>query len=224
MVQFTNEPGRTGAVTSPGPHTGETMKQGRLKRLARDWIPSLLLLTLLVVARSTLADHYHVPSGSMEPALMPGDHVLVKKAAYGLRIPFTQHVVALQSDPLRGDVVILDSPEDEVRLIKRVVAVGGDHVALLNGRLTINGRQLASPYDPFIEQFGERRVPLNLDEGGGPDISGMVIPEGEVLLLGDHRGASRDGRWFGTVSVEEIYGKASGVFWRKGDGPTWLPL
>lgn len=196
----------------------------RIKKIASDWIPSLLLLTLLLVARSTLADHYHVPSGSMENALMPGDHVLVNKAAYGLRIPFTKSVFALKSEPQRGEVVILDSPESDVRLIKRVVAVGGDHVELKNGRLTINGELLASPYDPFTEQFGERRIALNLDAGGGPDIRGLTIPEGHVLLLGDHRGASHDGRYFGTVPTTELYGRASGVFWRRQEGATWQAL
>lgn len=198
--------------------------QQRIKKIASDWIPSLLLLTLLLVARSTLADHYHVPSGSMENALMPGDHVLVNKAAYGLRIPFTKSVFALKSEPQRGEVVILDSPESDVRLIKRVVAVGGDHVVLKNGRLTINGELLASPYDPFTEQFGERRIALNLDAGGGPDIRDLTIPEGQVLLLGDHRGASHDGRYFGTVPTTELYGRASGVFWRRQEGATWQAL
>jgi signal peptidase I len=111
-----------------------------------------------------------------------------------------------------------------VRLIKRVVAVGGEHVALSNGRLIIDGKPLFTGYDPFIERFGDREVHLNLDQGGGPNIPGLTVPEGHVLLLGDHRGASRDGRYFGTVPVEEIYGRASGVFWRSNDGATWLAL
>lgn len=196
----------------------------RLNKIAGDWMPSIILLCLLLVARSTLADHYHVPSGSMENALRPGDHVLVNKAAYGLRIPFTKRVIAMQEDPLPGDVVVLDSPDSDVRLIKRVVAVGGEHVQLRNGRLIIDGKPLFTGYDPFIENFGDRKVHLNLDEGGGPDISGMTIPEGHVLLLGDHRGASRDGRVFGTVPLEEIYGRASGIFWRSSDGPGWVAL
>jgi signal peptidase I len=195
-----------------------------LRRVARDWIPSLALIALLLIARSTLADHYHVPSGSMETALLPGDHVVVNKAAYGLRIPFTKRVVALADEPRRGDVVIVDSPDDGVRLIKRVVAVGGDRVDLRGGRLFIDGRPLALPGRPDRERFGTREVALNLDAGGGPDIRGLVVPEGEVLLIGDHRGASRDSRWFGTVPAEELYGRAAGVFWRRGEGPTWQAL
>ena len=193
-------------------------------KVVGDWTPAVLLLGLLLVARSTLADHYHVPSGSMESALRPGDHVLVNKSAYGLRIPFTKRVIAWQEDPKRGEVVILDSPEEEVRLIKRVVAVGGDYVVLRAGRLIINGKPLFTGYDPFKERFGERVVHLNLDQGGGPDIDGLTVPEGHVLLLGDHRGASRDSRWFGTVPKSEIYGRANSVFWRSKEGPTWLEL
>ena len=111
----------------------------RAGRILRDWYPSVLLILLLLVARSTLADHYHVPSGSMENALIPGDHVLVNKAAYGLRIPFTKQVFALQDDPQRGEIVVLDSPDSDVRLIKRVAAVGGDHVVLRRGWLIIKG-------------------------------------------------------------------------------------
>ena len=196
----------------------------RAGKVFRDWYPSVLLILLLLVARSTLADHYHVPSGSMENALVPGDHVLVNKAAYGLRVPFTKQVFALQNDPQRGEVVVLDSPDSDVRLIKRVTAIGGDHVVLRRGRLVINGEPLHLPGNPNVEWFGDRSVELNLDAGGGPDIRGMTIPEDHVLLLGDHRGASHDGRYFGTVPVEELYGRAKGVFWRSSEGPTWRAL
>ena len=118
----------------------------------RDWLPSLLLIALILVARSTLADHYHVPSGSMEYALMPGDHVLVNKAAYGLRIPFTKQVVAMEDAPARGDIVVFDSPVDGIRLIKRVVAIGGDRVEVRGGRVLIDGQPLAVPGSPVIEQ------------------------------------------------------------------------
>jgi len=183
-----------------------------------------LMVCLVLVARSTLADHYHVPSGSMEPALMPGDHVVVNKAAYGFRVPFTKQVIALSDRPERGEVVIFDSPLEDIRLIKRVVAVAGDEVAVRRGRVFINGEALGLPSDPDTEQYGSRLVHLNLGKGGGPDLSVTTVPENHVLVLGDHRGNSRDGRYFGTVPMNEIYGRASGVFWRRKDGPLWQSL
>jgi signal peptidase I len=196
----------------------------RISRTLRDWLPSLLLLILLLAARSTLADHYHVPSGSMEHALVPGDHIVVNKAAYGLRIPFTKDVLAFASGPRRGEVVIFDSPVDGVRLIKRVVAVEGDRVAVRNGRVVLNGETIAAAPGEAVERFGERSARLKLSHGGGPDLPAMTVPRGHVLVLGDHRGNSRDGRYFGSIPASEIYGRASGVFWRAGDGPLWQPL
>lgn len=186
-----------------------------LSALAREWLPVLLFLLLVLIARSTLADHYHVPSGSMEPSLVPGDHVVVDKAAYGFRFPFTNHVLLAGDSPRAGDVVIFDSPVDGVRLIKRVVAVGGDVVAVRDGRVWVNG---------VIEHYDGRAVPLNLAAGGGPDLAPVQVPEGQVLVLGDHRGNSRDGRFFGFVPAASLYGKATGVFWRRGSGPTWQTL
>ena len=142
----------------------EPSAKRRVATLLRDWLPTLLLLGLILVARSTLADHYHVPTGSMEHALVPGDHVMVNKAAYGLRVPFTKRVVALASSPQRGEVVVFDSPEDGTRLIKRIVAIGGDRVTVNAGRVLGNGQPLAS--GPETEPYGDRQVRLNLAHGG----------------------------------------------------------
>ena len=194
------------------------------RRIFHDWLPSLVLFSLMLIARSTLADHYHVPSGSMENALMPGDHVVVNKAAYGLRIPFSNRVFALQENPQPGEVVIFDSPDTDIRLIKRVVAVGGDLVSVKNGRVLINGRFLVTADNPKIEIYGSRQALLNLNDGGGPNLPAMLVPEDHVLVLGDHRGNSRDGRFFGTVPVGEIYGRATAVFLRQSEGLLWQPL
>jgi len=193
-----------------------------------EWLRSelpqiLLILVAMFAARSSLADHYYVPSGSMEYTLMPGDRVLVNKAAYGVRLPFT-NVELVDGDPVgRGDIVIFDSPRDGTRLIKRIVGVGGDTVHLIDGELSVNGESLTADTGR-IEVFGERVAALNLHDGGGPDIAGMRIPAGMVLAIGDHRGSSLDGRYFGLVPEAEIYGRAMGVYRRKGEGFTWRPL
>lgn len=195
----------------------------RARRIFRDWFPSICLVALLLVARSTLADHYHVPSGSMEHALQPGDHVAVNKMAYGLRLPFTKQVLAFGETPQRGDVVIFDSPNEDKRLIKRVVALGGDNVSVKNGRVILNGQLLASG-NPAMERYGDQVARLNLARGGGPDLPTFRVPEGEVLVLGDFRGNSVDGRVFGTLPETEFYGRATGVFWRVSGGPLWQDL
>ncbi|MDH5832205.1 signal peptidase I [Luteimonas sp. M1R5S18] len=207
------------ASTTPDP--GE-----RAPRAAwlRDWAPSLLLIALLVVARSSLANHYHVPSGSMQPTLQPGDRVLVDMRAYGVRVPFTGLGLWGSGRPAPGDVVVFRSPADGTRLIKRVVAVGGQTVALVDGRLRIDGRPLQPDAGGDSERIGDRLVRLDLADGGGPDIAPLTIPDDMVLVLGDHRGRSADGRWFGLVPRQAFYGKALGVYWRRGEGPVWQRL
>lgn len=192
-----------------------------------DWFVIPCMLVLLLAARSSLADHYHVPSGSMEYSIMTGDRVLIDKTAYGINIPFTHVQIAARGAPQRGDVGIFDSPADGTRLIKRIVAVPGDTVTLRDGLLRINGARLAAatPSEQrAIEVFGQHRAELNLDSGGGPGVDALIVPAGKVLALGDHRGDSLDSRYFGLVDVESIYGRALGVYYRRGEGLTWRPL
>ncbi len=192
--------------------------------LRREALPLLVLLLLLGTARASFANHYQVPSGSMQPTLQPGDRVAVDMSAYGLRVPFTRHVLVQRGVPSRGDVAVFNSPADGVRLIKRVVAVAGDHVRLRDGRLTINDVPLALDDGAPVEDFGTRLARLDLADGGGPDIPGVVVPPGHVLVLGDHRGRSADGRWFGFVEADALYGRAVAVYWRRGEGPGWQRL
>jgi signal peptidase I len=190
----------------------------------RTELPQLLLLVgLILAARSSLADHYYVPSGSMEYTLMSGDRVVVDKTAYGLRLPFTQLELFPGQPVRRGEVVIFDSPQSGDRLIKRVVRVGGDTISIDNGRLHVNGKALAVA-DRNTEFFGKREASLNLRDGGGPNVHRLEIPQGMLLAVGDHRGNSLDGRYFGLIPEREVYGRAVAVYRRRDEGFTWLPL
>jgi signal peptidase I len=197
-----------------------------------------VVLAAVTAARSSLADHYYVPSGSMEYTLMPGDRVVVNKMSYGFRIPLTKIDLFGSSTPARGEIAVFDSPEDgTTRLIKRIVAIGGDHVSVIDGQLSINGEPLG---DRTVEHFGERDAQLNLtsqpsyNRGGGPNFEADV-PPGMVLAMGDHRGNSNDGRRFGFFSEKELFGRAVAVYYRTDNcswtqvgcllgGFTWKPL
>jgi len=172
----------------------------------------LLFMFAMLVARSSFADHYLVPSGSMERTLFPGDRVIVDKQAYGLRIPFTLLKITHGDAPARGDVIIFDAPDSGTRLIKRVVAIGGDRLEVRGGHAFINGLP------------ADTKATLELGAGGGPDVAPLLVPAGQVFAMGDFRGNSRDSRFFGLVREDEIYGKASRVYFRSGEGFTWKPL
>jgi signal peptidase I len=189
--------------------------------LKQEAISLAIVLAAVTAARSSLADHYYVPSGSMENSLVPGDRVFVDKTAYGFRIPLTKIDLFGSRTPERGEIAVFDSPRDGTRLIKRIVAVGGDVVNLVGGKLSINGNPLG---DSELEHFGGRAATINLDDGGGPELHDFVIPEGMVLAIGDHRGNSLDGRFFGPISETELFGRAVAIYYRKGDGFTWKRL
>lgn len=192
---------------------------------ARRWLGLLVFLAAALVGRSSLADHYHVPTGSMLPTVHEGDHVLVHKAAYGLRLPLS-HVYLVEFDgPARGDVVVFDSPETGEVLLKRVVGVPGDRVAVRGGKVLLDGREVPveSAQGRSVEWLGGTRHELDLSRGGGPDAGPVTVPPGRYLVLGDNRGNSRDGRWFGFVERGAILGRAVGIFLRDG-APTWQPL
>lgn len=183
-----------------------------MRKWLREYLSFGLTIALLLAARSSLADHYVVPSGSMEPTLLPGDRVLVDKQTYGFRLPFTLVKLSEGARVARGDIVVFDSPADGTRLIKRVVALSGDLVAVKDGHAIVNG----APED--------HGVTLNLQFGGGPDVAPMRLPAGQVFVLGDARGNSRDSRFFGFVPEGAIYAKASRVYYRSQAGLVWLPL
>jgi signal peptidase I len=169
-----------------------------------------------LTARASLADHYRVPSGSMEPTVHVGDRIVVSKIAYGIRLPLTDTYLVRYATPARGDVVVIEPPETAHEskhatdsdiigsvLLKRVVAVAGDLVEVRDGHVHIDGREIP-----------EARI--SLAAGGGPDLGPVRVPDGKVLLLGDNRGNSRDGRWFGFIDRERVLGRAVSVVARDG--------
>jgi len=225
------------------PSAAASPAASRPRRLLAEWLPLAATLVLLLAARDTLANHYQVPSGSMQPALVPGDRVAVDMRAYGARLPFTSIRLTEGDAPAPGDVVVFDSPLDGTRLIKRVVAIEGQAVAVRAGRLWVEGRRadLDARHDSSVladaeptaggqpgavayERIGSRRVRLDLAEGGGPDLPTLRVPAGMALVLGDHRGASFDGRGFGLVPMDAFYGRAIAVYHRSGEGFVWKRL
>src|SRR3954469_11336031 len=105
--------------------------------------PLLILAVILFSLRSSLADWNDVPSGSMQPTILVGDRILVNKLAYDLKVPFTTLHIAEWSNPKPGDVVVFYSPDQGkgTRMVKRVIGVPGDTIALVQNRLIVNGNE-----------------------------------------------------------------------------------
>jgi signal peptidase I len=193
----------------------------------RQWLGALAFVAVIGSARASLADHYVVPSGSMEPTVHVGDRILVNKAAFGWRVPLTEVWLGEPSLPERGSVVVLRSPEPGPVLLKRVVALPLDRVQVRHGRLSINDVEVPvseadGEADTLVEYLGTpHRIQLAMH--GGPDFGPTVVPAGKILVLGDNRGNSRDGRYFGFVDAVTLRGRALGVYARDGRF-TWRGL
>jgi len=187
----------------------------------------IFLLMILIVSslRSALADWNDVPTGSMKPTIQEGDRVVVNKLAYDLKVPFTTIEMMKWGDPKRGDIVVLFSPVDGTRLVKRVVAVPGDKVELKENQLFVNG-QLAKQSPIAIVSADDNSPAYVLDEDlmghnhrmmVTPDISAVrsygpnVVPEGNYFVLGDNRDNSNDSRFIGFIERRRIVGKAVAV-------------
>ncbi len=192
---------------------------------ARELLSVLVVATIGMVGRATLADHYVVPSGSMEPTVEVGDRILVDKRAYGLRLPLSNIYIVEGADPKTGEVVVLDSPETGAVLLKRVVAGPQDTVSISDGRVVLNG--VAAPIESsdgaLIELLESTAHFVRLTRGGGPEFGPIRLPSKKYLVVGDNRGLSHDGRSFGFVDRETILGRAEIVYFRKGSF-TWTDL
>lgn len=198
----------------------------------REWVrPFLIVLLVVSTFRSAVADWNDVPTGSMKPTILPGERIFVNKVAYDLKIPFTRIRLAQWADPQRGDVVVLFSPADGKRLVKRVVGLPGDVIEMRHNRLFVNGDEaMYDEYDPvYLDELGYRpengaiRVLKEQVEGDehpvlwmtyaplGGNFQSLRVPDGRYFVMGDNRNQSRDSRWFGFVERERIVGQATAV-------------
>jgi signal peptidase I len=211
---------QTTPIDSPAPGR----LSGRARKLIRELWSVAAAAMVVLFARSSLADHYVVPTGSMLPTVEIGDRVLVDKHAYGLRVPFTSWQLVDGADPRPGDVIVFEAPESGEVLLKRVAAVPGDVVAVRGGRLVRGGVSvpIVTRATQQVEELDGREHLVDLG-AGGPDFGPAVVPAERYLVLGDNRGNSHDGRMFGWVPRSAILGRVMGVFSRRG-APRWLPL
>lgn len=187
----------------------------------------VFLLMILIVSslRSALADWNDVPTGSMKPTIQEGDRVVVNKLAYDLKVPFTTVNIVKWDDPKRGDIVVLFSPADGTRLVKRVVAVPGDQVEMRDNQLFVNG-QPARQSPITVAQSEEHGTAYILDEDlyghqhkmmVTPEIPAVrsfgpvTIPQDHYFVLGDNRDNSNDSRFIGFIQRRRIVGKAVAV-------------
>ena len=199
------------------------MKAKKKKSSIRETIEAVVTAFLIaIVIRTFVIQAFKIPSGSMIPTLLVGDHILVNKFLLGtpVDIPFTNinlfHMPGLR-DPKRGDVIVFKYPEDPTRdFIKRVIGIGGDVVMEKDKNIYVNGRRLVEPY---VQHVDNEIKPGQSDrrDNFGP----IVVPKGSVFVMGDNRDQSYDSRYWGFVNDLEIKGKAIIIYWSWDSDKSW---
>lgn len=201
-------------------------REKKKKSVFRDYLEALLWAVLLaLVIRTWGVQAFKIPSGSMKPTLLIGDHLLVSKSAYGIKMPFTGAVLIPTGDPQRGDIVVFLFPEDRSKdFIKRIVGLPGETVEVRNKLVYVNGKRLPDPHAHFADR-------IILPSGVQPrDNFGPVkVPPDHYFVMGDNRDESYDSRfWFGGkggfVPRQDILGKAFIIYWSwkdQGFGVRW---
>jgi signal peptidase I len=214
------------------------MRTTALCRWLRDNAKFLAFVLLFGVFRTAIADWNPIPSASMHPNLLEGDVVFVNRLAFDLKVPLTDVVVAHTGDPRRGDVVTFFSPQNGMRLIKRVIGLPGDTIEMRGKRLYVNGavasyEELGLADEPLAPR-GVKALHVEEDTAGNrheiqwlarrgerDDFGPLTSPADHYLMLGDNRDNSEDSRWFGLVPREKLIGRAERILVSADYKDTW---
>lgn len=225
---------REGSLSATGPlesepPNGSAESPGRIPagRWAWEWTRSILAaFVLFLVIRTFLVEAFRIPTGSMENTLLVGDFLLVNKAIFGGRVPFTPVRLPAFDSPRRGDIVVFVPPHDPGKnYVKRLVAVAGDTVAMQGKTLFVNGLPQHEPYtrhvDPddaysrqmswqceYLEPAGASACSPSRDSWGP-----LVVPQDHYLVLGDNRDDSEDSRYWGFVPRDAIRGRPLFIYY-----------
>jgi signal peptidase I len=210
----------------------------------REWVKTFVIaVALFLVIRSFLVEAFKIPSGSMERTLLVGDFLLVNKLVYGAEIPFSggRHLPAVRS-PRRGEVVVFQYPVDPTKnFVKRLVGLPGDTLAMREGVLSLNGKDVQegyvshsdSGYDPVDREFWWQQ-PYVVHAAEAPDSfhpsrnnwGPLIVPPKSYFVLGDNRDNSLDSRYWGFVPDSLLKGRPLLIYYSyapdTSDSFSWL--
>jgi signal peptidase I len=177
----------------------------RNRRFVKEYVePIVIAILIALFIRAFVVQAFKIPSSSMEPTLLVGDHILVSKFIYGIRIPFTGIKVFEWNKPKRGDVIVFIFPLDRSKdFIKRVIGTEGEKVDIVRNKILINGKEIDDPWGVYIDRPDWSRFP-----GAAGRYEHVTVPKDHLFVLGDNRDNSQDGRYWGFVNLKDVKGKA----------------
>jgi signal peptidase I len=189
------------------------------KSIYREYLEAFVYAVVLaLIIRAFVVQAFKIPSGSMIPTLLIGDHILVNKFIYGIKIPFTDKKLFAFKEPQRGEIIVFKYPGDEERdFIKRVIGLPGETIEIKGKQVFVNGKPLKEPYTIF----NEHKVPngpLSLRSHYGP----VKVPLNHLFVMGDNRDNSMDSRVWGFLDERKVKGKAFMIYWSWDRNSHWV--
>ena len=183
------------------------------KSTAREYFESIVVAVILALfIRTFVVQAFKIPTGSMEPNLLVGDHLLVNKFVFAPTAHPAERFLLPMRELRRGDIVVFKFPEDPERdFIKRVIGLPGDTVELRNREISINGQKIAEPYAHYLFPVGEAQESASSDvrEHYPP----VTVPDGHYFMMGDNRDNSQDSRYWGFLPAHYVKGRALMIYW-----------
>ncbi len=180
------------------------------KSKLREYIEAILLaIVIAFFIRTFVIQAYKIPSGSMKPTLLIGDHILVSKFNYGIKLPMIRSTLIPIGTPKRGDIIVFIYPEDRSKdFIKRLVGLPGDTIEIRNKNILLNGLSWNDTHGVHVDSL---IIPGSVQprDNFGP----VTVPEGSLFVMGDNRDESYDSRFWGFVPMKDVLGKALVIYW-----------
>ena len=178
----------------------------RWQKLLKEYVEALVVaLVLALIIRTFIVQAFKIPSESMVETLLVGDHLLVSKFSYDIKVPFIDKALIKTGDPEHGDVIVFEYPENrDLDYIKRVIGLPGDTIELKDNVLYRNGQKVDEPY---------KRVEPQPVPGSKVNFGPITVPADKFFVMGDNRDHSQDSRYWGFVPREYIRGKAWVIYW-----------
>lgn len=181
-----------------------------IKSNLREYTESIIIaLMLAFFIRTFIIQAFKIPSGSMKPTLQVGDQIIVNKFIYGVKIPIIHKTIVPISNPKRGDIVVFIYPQDRsLDFIKRVIGIAGDRIVIKNKKIYLNGLPDNDNHGVYTDHTiipGTEQPRDNM----GP----IVVPAGDIFVMGDNRDNSYDSRFWGFVNLRDVLGKAVIIYW-----------
>jgi signal peptidase I len=180
------------------------------KSRLRENIEALILaIVLALFIRAFVVQAFKIPSGSMKNTLQIGDHILVNKFIFGVKLPYFNTTIIPYKKPQRGDIIVFKFPQDPKKdFIKRTIGIPGDVVEIRNKKVYINKKRIEQEYAIYTDLHIIPKA-MQPRDNLGP----VTVPENSVFVMGDNRDHSYDSRFWGFVDLKDVKGKAFIIYW-----------